>query len=61
MHTVYDAAQAVDAHMVANLLREAGIEAQVFGEFLSGCPSPRSGGGGETPHLSLGSRVTRPG
>lgn len=36
MHTVYSAAHAVDAHMIANLLQQSGIDAQVFGEFLTG-------------------------
>jgi hypothetical protein len=36
MHTVYSCSHPVDAHLIANLLTQHGIEAQVFGEFLIG-------------------------
>lgn len=36
MHTVFTCAHPVDAHLIANLLNQYGIEARVFGEYLIG-------------------------
>lgn len=36
MHTVYEAADLIDAHLMLHRLQDAGIEAQVLGTYLSG-------------------------
>lgn len=36
MRPVYEAANSVDAHMIANLLEQAGISSRIDGEFLQG-------------------------
>lgn len=46
MKPVFEASNGLDAHLIANLLQQAGIEARIDGEFLQG-------GMGELPPMNL--------
>jgi len=58
MKSVYQAAHGFDAHMVKDLLEQAGIPAQVRGEFLQGALGELPAGGMVTVWVA-GADVTR--
>lgn len=45
MKTLYEAANALEAHMLADLLKQEGLQAQVLGEHLQGAVGELPAGG----------------